>query len=53
MDYPTITQISDATTIVDTNGERVPGAFVGGHTHPITATVQAELVAAGYSDYIT
>ena len=49
VDYPTTAQVNDATTIIDTNGERVPGAFLGGHIYPVTATVQAELEAAGYT----
>lgn len=49
VDYPTTDQINSATRIVDTNGESVPGAFLGGHVYPVTAAVADELQAAGYS----
>lgn len=53
VDNPTNDQVVNATRIIDTNGESVPGAFIGGHIYPITATVEAELVAAGYGANIT
>lgn len=31
----------------------VARTFHGGHVHPLTATEQAELIAAGYGSYIT
>jgi hypothetical protein len=48
LDYPTTDQVNAATAIVNTQGERVPGAFIGGHEYDITDAVEAELIAAGY-----
>lgn len=48
VDVPTSDQVSQATPIVDTHGYSVPGAFIGGHEYEVTATVAAELTAAGY-----
>lgn len=53
VDFPTNDQVNAATTIVDTHGQAVPGAFIGGRRYPITATVSAELTAAGFGAYIT
>lgn len=49
VDGPTADQINDATPIVNTLGETVPGAFVGGYRHPITTAVKTELDAAGFT----
>lgn len=49
VDNPTNAQIAGATRIIDTNGESVPGALLGGHVYPVTATVADELQAAGFT----
>lgn len=53
VDWPTMSQVSNATRIIDVNGESVPGAFLGGHIAQITDAVAAELTAAGYGANIT
>ena len=53
VDYPTNDQINATTTIVNPQGETVPGAFLGGHVHPVTATIATELTNAGYGAYLT
>jgi hypothetical protein len=35
------------------NSEDISKVFYGGHTTEITTTEQAELIAAGYEDFIT
>lgn len=52
VDNPTNAQITNATPIVDTNGERVPGALLGGHVTPVTDAVAAELTSAGLGAYL-
>lgn len=53
VDTPTLFQINDADTIIDTFGQKVPGVLMGGHEHPVSATVEAELVADGLGAYVT
>lgn len=53
VDFPSTTQINDADTIVDINGQTVPGYLAGGHVHTVTDAIAAELTEAGYGGYIT
>lgn len=53
VDNPTVSQCNNATRIIDTHGESVPGCFMGGHEHPVTAAVSTELTAAGYEENLT
>lgn len=46
-DVPSVDDINNATRIIDTHGQSVPGAFVG--VAQVTTTVGNELTAAGYS----
>lgn len=45
---PTQADIDAADLIRDANGELTPAVFLGGHVHPVTDAIAAELTAAGY-----
>lgn len=49
VDLPTTAQIRTANTIVDINGQTVPGYLAGGHVHTVTDLVATELVADGFT----
>lgn len=41
------------TEIQPSNQDEIAITYHGGHVHPLTAQEEADLIAAGYEDYIT